>query len=92
MTKIYKYVLETTDSQYVNMPAEAEVLCVQTQHGTPCIWARVDPDAPTHPRRFLVFGTGHEITGYPGRYVGTYQIDGGALIFHVYEECQDDES
>ena len=90
MTRIYKYAIETTDYQEITMPAGAEVLCVQTQHETPYIWARVDPDEQIfHRRKFSIFGTGHDITDDPGRYVGTYQIDGGVLIFHLYDEGEE---
>lgn len=66
------------------MPLDSHILCVQVQGGTPCLWARVDPNAPSVARRILVFGTGHSIEGHPD-YIGTYQLSGGSLIFHVYE-------
>ncbi len=85
MTRIYKYILETTDLQEIVMPVGAEILCVQTQNDTPCVWARVNPEALTCSRKFLIFGTGHDISVDPGRCVGTYQLSGGSLIFHLYE-------
>lgn len=70
----------------VEMPAGAEVLCVQTQRGQPFIWARVNPNATTSPRKFRTFGTMHPIDPSTiGKYVGTYQLEGGSLIFHVFE-------
>jgi hypothetical protein len=30
-------------------------------------------------------GTGHEMSDNPGTYIGTAMLDGGNLVFHVYE-------
>jgi len=84
ITRIYKYPIETTDDQEIKMPSEAHILCVQVQGGIPYLWARVDPDAPSCVRMISVFGTGHPIEGHLD-YIGTYQLDGGSLVFHVYE-------
>ena len=85
MESIFKYQLETTDEQIVEMPLGAEVLTVQVQNGTPCIWARVNPDYAKLQYRFRIFGTGHPIEDdFVGKYVGTYQLQNGALIFHVW--------
>ena len=45
MKKIYKYRIEVTDDQNIEMPVGAKILTVQTQNGVPCIWAMVDPNA-----------------------------------------------
>ena len=69
------------------MPKGAEVLTVQTQGKAerPELWALVNPDAATEPRTFRTYGTGHPIDHDPGRYVATYQLHGGGLVFHVFE-------
>lgn len=89
MTKtIWKFELDITDSQHVQMPKGAEVLAVQVQRDRPCIWAMVDPAAATEIRHFETFGTGHDIfcdMGIERNYVGTYQVQGGSLVFHVFE-------
>lgn len=85
---IWKFVLKTIDKQELEMPYESEMLTVQTQHGIPCLWALVNPEADKEVRHFEIFGTGHPITcdmGIVRAYIGTYQIDDGALIFHVFE-------
>ena len=70
----------------VRMPTGAEVLSVQTQRETPCIWALVNPDAPPENRRFEVYGTGQPINlSRPLKPLGTVQMMGGYLIFHVFE-------
>ncbi len=84
---IYKYKLETTDRQTITMRKDAEILCVQEQHGQPCIWALVNDDIEDdyEERKFDVFGTGHPIDEAPRKYIGTYQLKGGVFVFHVFE-------
>ena len=38
MKKIYKYELEITEIQTVEMPVGAEILCVQFQDEALCLW------------------------------------------------------
>jgi len=87
MKTIWKYQLKTTDEQEIEMPLGAKILTVQTQYDKPCIWCEVFSDPlKTAPRTIKIFGTGHPIEdNYPGEYIGTYQIDGGNGIFHVFD-------
>jgi len=91
MKKIFKYELETTDYQEIEMPIGAQILCLQTQDEIPHIWALVDTNANKELKAFEIFGTGHEVPDrdYPNddrrRYVGTYQLRKGALVFHCFE-------
>ena len=86
MKTIYKYALETMDAQRLTMRAGAEILCIQVQRGCPMIWASVDPQASFEQRTFRTYGTGFKIPDNPGRYIGTYQLDGGDFVWHVFEE------
>lgn len=83
MKTIWKWTLkiETT----IDMPAGAKLLAVQEQHGEPQLWALVDPGADKHPRTFHVHGTGRDLPDEPGQYVGTFQMRGGSMVFHVFE-------
>lgn len=84
--KIFKYQLENTDVQTVEMPKDAEILCIQTQNEVPCIWALVEPKKTLTKRTFEIFGTGHDVPEFTVRvYVGTYQLHGGSLVFHCFE-------
>ena len=85
MNSIRKYPLRIADEQTIDFPEGAEVLAVQVQKGTPCLWVRVDPAAPKTPRKIITHGTGHPVPETTGRYIGTYQIEGGALVFHVFD-------
>lgn len=85
--KIFKYQLETTDIQQVEMPEGAIILCIQTQNEEPCIWALVTPENDKVKRTFEIFGTGFNVSENESRcYVGTYQLDNGALVFHCFEK------
>ena len=72
---IWKFPLEVTDDQIVNIPFGATVLTVQEQHGSPCMWALVEPTNTPEPRSFHIAGTGHPFDG-EGDYVGTFQLHG----------------
>lgn len=80
---IWKYPLQIIDEQIIPMPAGAEILCCQVQRGIVCLWARVDPSAATTERRIHIRGTGHP--GATGEYIGTFQAENGALVFHVFD-------
>jgi hypothetical protein len=83
---IYKYKLETASVQNIEMPEGAEILCVQTQGKTPCIWALVDPSVKLTKRTFEIFCTGNNIPDDVNRkYIGTYQLYGGEMVFHCFE-------
>lgn len=83
---IWKFTLETTDIQRVEMPENAQILCIQTQNEEPCILALVEPKNATVKRTFEIFGTGHNVPSNAERnYVGTYQLRNGSLVFHCFE-------
>lgn len=88
MKTIYKYPLEITDRQEIEMPREARILAVQVQNNVPCLWAVVDTELPLKERIFDTFGTGNPVDNYINythNYIGTYQVRGGSLVFHVFE-------
>lgn len=83
---IYKYSIEVTDVQMVSMPIGAEILTVQVQNETPCIWALVDSNAPLENVKIRVHGTGHPVNGEENlEYIGTFQLLGGRLVFHTFK-------
>lgn len=86
MHTIHKYQLAITDKQLVDIPRGGKVLSAQIQRDTLCIWALVDDAAPVEPRTFYVHGTGHKLLDPTARFIGTVQMRGGALIFHVFEK------
>ena len=85
MTRVYKYPL-TPGRTELRMPEGALVLTVQMQNGEPCLWVKVDPSKPEEDRVFEVYGTGHDMPDDPRLfYVATFQMAGGALVFHVFD-------
>lgn len=56
--------------------------------GEPAIWVELDPNAERVPRRFRIYGTGHEIEGDGGFpypiHVGS--LIQGAFVWHIFEE------
>jgi len=86
--RIYKWTLEITDEQTLPMPANAEILCVQIQHGEPQLWALCDEVQFPGKRTIYIYGTGNPISKNPGKYIGTFQTHNGKLIWHVFEAVQ----
>lgn len=89
MMVVWKYRLPEVDAFVVEMPEGATVLSVQEQAGQgPQMWALCDPDNRKTSRRFFVLGTGH-LSGVRklGRFIGTFQLGGGDLVFHLFEEA-----
>lgn len=84
--KIYKYMLPVDNSVEIQMPKGSQLLCVQLQHERPYLWALVDPSLPTITRKLAIYGTGHQVDDAPGNYVGTFQLHGGQLVFHVFDQ------
>lgn len=82
--KIFKYPVVVTDHQVVRMPEGAKILCVQMQGASPCVWAMVDEQQASENRDVYIFGTGHPLPDIPLTYIGTFQIHGGALVFHAF--------
>jgi hypothetical protein len=86
--RIFKYPIERPEQGlFIRMPKGAVILTVQTQNETPCIWALVDESAEHEMREFRMYGTGHEIKEDIEKlqYVGTFQLRGGSLVFHLFE-------
>lgn len=89
MQKIFKYPFECSPYQDITMPEGGHILSLQTQRNTPCLWAMIDPEKPLVSRRLLTFGTGHEVVAPEDSvrldFLGTYQVESGQFIFHVFE-------
>ena len=84
---IHKFTLQTVDRQLIAMPAGAETLDVEIQNGEPQLYALVDIENEMVNRPIITHGTGHPVPETTGDYIDTYQLEDGALIFHVFEEA-----
>ena len=83
---IWKFELRVIGEQTVRMPFGATVLSAQIQRDRICLWATVDTDMHLQPRRFAIFGTGHDLPkpiAATFNFIDTIQANG--LVFHVFE-------
>lgn len=100
MLTVHKYGFMPRDSDVVEIPMPpAEVLSVEWQgpqddRGQFCLWAKVEvagrPDQASATftlRRFLVAGTGQDISEWRGRlsFIGTVHLRDRGLVFHIFE-------
>lgn len=92
MRKVFKYPLDlrnlsADDHLNVETPVGAKPLCVQVQNGMPTLWCEVDDEENSYEnRKVFVHGTGHPIRIDATEYIGTFQLHGGSLVFHVFTE------
>jgi len=91
MMTIHKFAVKP-DAFTVSLPRTARVLSVQTQlnqagREQACMWVYLDDlDGLKEERKFMTIGTGHNGDAVRNmRFVGTFQLEGGALIFHLFE-------
>ena len=83
--KVYKYNLDHRMNK-ISMPPGAELLSVGDQHGRMVLWAKVDDTADSvEYRRVFVAGTGHELPGSCGKFIGAIMTGGGNFVWHVFE-------
>ena len=85
MTVIWKATLQPIDVQQIMVPVGAEMLCAREQFDHICVWYRCEPTAPLAPRTLAVVGTGNPAPEADGRYLGTASLQGGQLMFHIFE-------
>jgi hypothetical protein len=83
--KVFKQELKITDVQFVTLYMDAEIICVQVQHGKPCIWYTTNAPRGIKVVRIYTHGTGHLMASNIKKYIGTYQLSEGDLVFHVFE-------
>jgi hypothetical protein len=83
--RIWKFQFAIDDEVKLSMPEGADILHIEAQGEMPCIWALVDEKRPREERCFRIIGTGQPVGDRPGIYVGTFQMSGGALVWHVFE-------
>jgi hypothetical protein len=90
---IWKFPLAVTTRQTIEIPLPAKPLAVQPQGADRvCLWAEVDPASEKCEVTILIFGTGHQLPEPLDlgpeeylRHLDTFQLHGGALVFHAYE-------
>jgi len=87
MLTVYKFNVDLT--QKLVIPGFKQLLDINAQGPNICAWALVNTDLDDQPKKIqiIIKGTGHaigvdELNGM--KFFKTLQMDGGALIFHVW--------
>ncbi len=82
-SQIWKFPLEFTDVQEVEMPSGAQLLSVHLQQRTLCLWAMVDLDRATKERHVIdIIRAGNPIESHSRWFIGTVQM--GTRVWHVF--------
>jgi len=88
---IYKYPLVIQDVQTIKLPANAEILSVQSQiintfrDRELFLWAMVNPQLDTEQERTIhIIGTGNSMPNKVLKYLGTTQMN--TFVWHIFEE------
>ena len=87
MRTIWKYPITDSPYQKIEMPLNAEILCVQLQDNIPTLWALVETENPKKSFYVFTYYTGDYWINEKGKYrkyIGTYQLTG--LVHHVFIE------
>lgn len=83
--EVWKYTLET-GTKSLAVPLDAKFLYVAVQYGEPQLWALVNPKASKEIRQIRIVGTGHYMDlSNTYEHLGSFLLEGGALVFHVFE-------
>jgi len=84
--RIWKWTLKMTDLQTLELPQGSAILTVQMQGDMPQLWALCDESPGRKDKRHIaIYGTGNSIPDEAGDYIATFQMRGGALVFHAFE-------
>lgn len=71
----------------LDLPRAHNVLSVGLQRGRICAWIRLRPsDEDLVAVSFRAYGTGHDIEGDPGRFIGTVIDEVDRLVWHVFQD------
>lgn len=95
MHTVYKYPIQVTDEQGIEMPLGSQILSIHSQtlpfgpkDEALCLWALVNIDENRKETRMLrIVGTGHpfeDVDKY--KFICTTQQDSGRLVWHIFEQ------
>ena len=82
MKTIWKYSITDRPCQEIEVPLNAEILCVQLQDNIPTLWALVETEEPKRIFDILTYYTGDCWIDKKGQYIGSYQLAG--CLYHVF--------
>lgn len=86
MKKIYKYQLKFININELKLPKDYTVLSMQMQGGQLSLWIIFDLKNENNliDTTIGMFATGELIKPTLDAYLGTFQLNNGAAIFHVF--------
>ena len=83
MKAVWKFKIDP-DSDYIDVPEDAQFMHVDYQGAELMVWALVSVEVSLVQRKIIVVGTGFEITDpHLKSYIGTVRRNG--LVLHVFE-------
>lgn len=90
MRSIFKYDINAAKGGIIEGPI-TKLLTAQVQYGSIMVWAEVDTNVENVKYEIVPVGTGWPLDAPTGKcvldthqYLGTVQLAGGNLVFHVY--------
>lgn len=86
---VWKLELPAPNGQdyFTEIPAGSQLLGFGETAGKFFVWVRVNPNEPALVAvRFMIVGTGWELTNIPGYYLGTTKMERGDLVWHCFWE------
>jgi len=86
---VHKFEFDDHGIASLDIPADARVVHVAEQDGHARLWIRLKALAPRVPRRFMMIGTGWSNVQPHWPHVGSIMLQGGAIVFHIFEETDD---
>lgn len=81
---IWKYPVELMDRFSIEMPENSIVLSVGVKENQPYIWAIVNVHHKLCKTQFQLYITGESLSESRGLFIGTFQLNDGALVFHLF--------
>ncbi len=83
MRTVWKFPIEITDVQEIEIPKGAKIIFVGAQRGFyPCIWAEVDSDNKKEKIPIYVVGTGNPIPKKAVTHIGSFFQE--SFVWHIY--------
>ena len=86
--KIYKYKLQITDYQEIEVPIGYQILSLDVQDNMPHIWILIDPLQEEKMKlKFSFYATGQDIDCGNMKYIdyiGTVHLCNGSLVYHCF--------
>lgn len=83
--KIFKYEIPIEDEFTLKLPHSSQILSFQCQKGKPYIWVLHPENKPLVDHHFSLIGTGHHIKPCECNFIGTVQLLGGDLVYHLFQ-------